>query len=997
MSRRDVPGRALMFMPVSRSVPHSIIRALLGSPRVWLVLILLLAWGLRLYHLDTMSLWWDESLSWDRALNTIPNILSNTIVIQNVATRDLHPPLYFLLLHVSVLVAGATEFALRFFSAFANELTLALLFPLTVRLVKNKFVALLAVLFAAVSPFYVWYSQEARPYALVLLWSALAVYALLRWLDTKPRAWRALTSRWFIGFGIAFLLTLTTHYLSFVLLPFFAATLLLYDTAAPTWRARLASPLTALAILLCGGFAAILVLLPRGAQDLASWDQVGATFVPFFIMLRDVWNSFAVGVTANLDTVAWLDLYLLALWCVGVFSTVRVKTRTVRLALFLVCYLFLPAVVLQLGSYLRPLYLNSRHLITTSPAFYIGLAIGVHALAHKIANIRPQTADGGRTTNRAPRVVRHPSSVVIATIVATVLILPILGGALYSLNNLYYDTAYAKDNHKAWSQFLRERLRPDDYLLLVAPQAEKIVAYYAPEGLRWESLPHLAQTQDWQIFLDRESVLNAYRKHGRVWFLEIHQPVGDPKFAINQLLHKYGAPVDIVYFPAIASRIILQQFVYRGAAQPDDIALPNPVEIQYSNRLKLKGYDAPRQMEPGTRAAVKLYWRLSGKSPTDISVSLRVVDDAGKVWGQWDAPPIGNLFPVSKWAGRTIYLDQHDLVVDPGAPPGEYKIEMQVYRAAGHEPLTANLPDNTTREVLELGTLQVTRPTTPRDPTTLIVDQHTNVDFGAVVRLVGYDVEPNAAPGTAIPLALYFQVTRNPEQNLTGSVTLTAPWWQVWNRARAVTPFTLDLTNRQVGDIVQANVGARVPGDANAGAYELKLALDDYAPQTFLNFANELNLATVAVQALTRSTNMPAIQNTVNARLGEQVEFLGYDLDAPENLKPGDTVQMILYWRALQPMDTPYKVFTHLINAQNEIFGQQDKEPLDGARPTTSWAAGEIFTDRYEFQVAPNVTPGKYQIEIGMYHPTDFTRLPTFDVNGNALGDRILFGELRVP
>ncbi len=932
-----------------------------------------------------MSLWWDESLSWDRALNSIPNILNNTILIQNVATRDLHPPLYFLLLHFSVLAAGTTEFALRFLSAFANELTLALLYPLTYLLVKNKLVALLTVLFAAVSPFYVWYAQEARPYALVLLWSTFAVYALLRWLKTSPQAWRALGSRWFVLFGLAFVLTLTTHYLSFILLPFFAATMLLYDNAAQTWRARLTSPLTALAALLLGGFAAILIVLPRSAADLASWDQVGATFVPFFIMLRDVWNSFAVGVTANLDTVVWLDLFLVALWCVGVFSTIRVKSRAFHLALFLVCYLFLPAMVLQLGSYLRPLYLNSRHLITTSPAFYIGLAIGVHALANKIANRRRQPAQ-----NKTARAA-------IYALGAIGLTLPVLAGAFSSLNNLYYDATYAKDNHKAWSQFLRERLRPDDYLLLVAPQAEKIVEYYAPEGLPWESLPHLAQTQDWQIFLDRESVLNAYRQHGRVWFLEIHQPVGDPKFAINQLMHKYGEPVDIVYFPAIASRIILQQFVYRGATLPDDSILPNPTELQYGSKLKLKGYDAPRQMEPGTRAAVKLYWRLSGKSLNDISVSLRVVDEHGKVWGQWDAAPVGNLFPVSKWQGKQIYVDQHDLVVDPGAPPGTYTIVMNVYRAAGHEPLAAQLPDGRESESFTLGELQVTRPAAPRDPATLVVDQQMNVPFGDAVRLVGYDMEPHAVPGNAVPLTLYFQVTRPAEKNIAGEIELAAPWWQFWNRTRAVTPFTLDLTNRQAGDIVQANIGARVPGDANAGAYDLKLSLAEYAPHTLLNFGNAWNLATVDVQALARSTNMPAIQNSVNARLGDKVEFLGYALDAPDALKPGDTVKLKLYWRALQPMDTSYKVFTHLINAQNEIFGQQDKEPLDGARPTTGWAAGEIFSDSYEFQVAPNAGPGTYQIEIGMYHPTDFTRLPTFDANGAPLGDRIVFGELRIP
>jgi mannosyltransferase len=973
-------------MQASRSSKYGALRTLFSAPRVWLVLVLWLAWALRLYHLGSMSIWWDESLSWDRATSPLVNILSNTIYIQNVATRDLHPPLYFLLLHFAILAAGATEFALRFLSAYANLLTLAMLYPLTRLLCKNKLVAWLTVLFAALAPFYVWYSQEARPYALVLLWSTLAVYALLRWLKTNPSSGRAWFSRWFMIFAVALILTLVTHYLSFVLLPFFAATMFIFGDRVRAWRARMFSPVTLTAAAMLAAFGTILFLLPRSVQDLASWDQAGASFVPFFIMLRDVWNSFAVGLTANLDQVALLDLLLVALWLVGMFSTLRVKRREVRLALFLFCYLFLPAIMLQLGSYLRPLYLNSRHLITTSPAYYLGLAIGVDALARRCARV-----------TRASRVPDHRAVVAYAFAFAAVAGV-FVAGASFSLYNLYYDAAYAKDDHKAWAEFLRERLRPDDYLLLVAPQAEKIVQYYAPPNLQWESLPHLGQTQDWQMFLDRESVLNAYRHHGRVWFLEIHQPVGDPKHAINNLMYRYGEPVDIVYFPGISTRIILQQFVYRGVEQPKDAKLPNPVEITYDDNLQLLGYDAPRQMEPGTRAAVKLYWRLNHKTPNDVSVSLRVTDANGQIWGQWDAPPVGNLYPVSKWVRKTIYLDQHDLVVDPGTPPGTYTIEMTVYRAAGHEALAAKRADASDELAsVSLGELQVTRPPQPMDPRTLIMDQHTDIPFGSAVRFVGFDQEQTASPGNAVPLTLYFQGMQNLDTTMTGQVELTAPWWQLWNRTRAVTPFTLDLHHRQAGDIAQVNLGAHVPGDADAGTYTLRLSLDGLGPQTILPSGNDLAFAEVQVQALARSTEMPAISQPLNARLSDSIEFLGYDLNAPQPLKPGDPIKLKLYWRALKPVDTSYKVFTHLINSQNEIFGQEDQEPLSGARPTTSWAPGEIFSDAYEFSVAHNAGAGTYHIEIGMYDPTNLKRLPTFDANGSPTGDRIVFGELRIP
>src|ERR687885_209843 len=151
-------------------------------PRLWLIGIHLLAWALRLAHLGSMSIWWDESLSYTRALQDIPTILSNVIPIQGILTRDLHPPLYFVLLHFAVLAFGVSEFALRVLSTFANVLTVALLYPVAQRIARAgrirgaRIIGVLAAFFAALSPFYVWYSQEARPYALVLFWSLLAVY-----------------------------------------------------------------------------------------------------------------------------------------------------------------------------------------------------------------------------------------------------------------------------------------------------------------------------------------------------------------------------------------------------------------------------------------------------------------------------------------------------------------------------------------------------------------------------------------------------------------------------------------------------------------------------------------------------------------------------------------------------------------------------------------------------------------------------------------------------
>ena len=92
-----------------------------------IVLFLLLSWALRLHSLDGKSIWSDEGLSVYRARQSIPFIVTNKIVIQNVVTKDTQPPLYFVLLHLVRGVAGETEFALRFLSACFAALIVPLL------------------------------------------------------------------------------------------------------------------------------------------------------------------------------------------------------------------------------------------------------------------------------------------------------------------------------------------------------------------------------------------------------------------------------------------------------------------------------------------------------------------------------------------------------------------------------------------------------------------------------------------------------------------------------------------------------------------------------------------------------------------------------------------------------------------------------------------------------------------------------------------------------
>jgi len=138
----------------------------------------------------------------------------------------------------------------------------------------------------------------------------------------------------------------------------------------------------------------------------------------------------------------------------------------------------------------------------------------------------------------------------------------------------------------------------------------------------------------------------------------------------------------------------------------------------------------------------------------------------------------------------------------------------------------------------------------------------------------------------------------------------------------------------------------------------------------------------------------PTIQHPLPATLGNQIQFLGYDLD-PVSIKPGQTLHLALYWQALAEMDESYTVFTHLLDKENRIWGQKDNVPVEGTLPTCCWTKDEIITDEYEILLQPDAPPGQYVIEIGMYQLETGQRLEVRD-GPEREGNRILLSTVEV-
>ena len=155
-----------------------------------LLALILLGFWLRVHNLDAFSFWTDEGLTPARSGYPIAQILRNEIVIQGYVSTDTHPPLYYLIIHVTRQLFGLSDFAFRYPSVLFGVLLIPLLYQLGRRLVPSPFgrglgrgslvLGLLVALLAAVNPLQVYYSQEARMYTLLVLLATGMSYALWR-------------------------------------------------------------------------------------------------------------------------------------------------------------------------------------------------------------------------------------------------------------------------------------------------------------------------------------------------------------------------------------------------------------------------------------------------------------------------------------------------------------------------------------------------------------------------------------------------------------------------------------------------------------------------------------------------------------------------------------------------------------------------------------------------------------------------------------------------
>lgn len=460
--------------------------------RLFLLCLVLLAFGLRLYHLDYQSLWRDEV----DAILFARRDLSGLVPL--FVTPGHNGPLYYTILHFWIRLVGDSEFSVRFLSLLCGVLATPLIFRLGRRWVGDWGGAVGALL-CATSPYLVWYSQEGKMYALLFLLSMTSTLVYLLAMErNRVYLWAS--------YLMVTAVSLYVHLLAILIVPFH---LLLFLVTWPRYRAAWKSWLATFAIL-------ALPYLP-----LARWE-VALLVRPFTTGHQFYWLHEILTVLLfafSLNAAPYRNVLALALFVFLLLGglvlhrrqpikpgrgALRAVLRAHRESIVLGLYLFVPIVCLFLVSLGMPIF-TDRYLITVVPAYLLLLAGGVVA-------------------------VRERSTGLAAVCLAGVL-----------ASNIYVVTLQGhikiKSDFRSAAAYVEEDGRGDQFVFLI-PQGRAVFDYYYGDQLTWVDAPYTNGGMGWQGVAAEMDV--ATQGHGEVWFVVSETELWDERGLVKQWFDDNG-------------------------------------------------------------------------------------------------------------------------------------------------------------------------------------------------------------------------------------------------------------------------------------------------------------------------------------------------------------------------------------------------------------------------------------------------------------------------
>ena len=770
---------------------------------VLLILILLLALVLRANKLDGQSLWSDEGNSAALAARSLPQIARDS-------ARDIHPPLYYWILHIWTRLLGNGETALRSLSSMLGVLQVWFVYLLGWRL-HDRRMGLLAAFLAAVAPFQVYYSQEARMYMLLAVCGTALMYGLVRIVQSQSTPGQR-TATWY-GYGaitfVSAVAGLYTHY-SFPIVLAVANLLYVVWWIASLRAGGAASRLALWALPQMAAFLLFMPWLPTAVQRVTSWPGTTSPYGAsegLLLAIRTL--AFGPSCSTRLDTL-WLIpsgvLLMLALAWTRRRPEETCNSPVQPLAswfvwLIPVAWVAAPVVMMFVLNLVKDAYL--KFLLVASAPLCILTARGFSALVPSPARLRTQAAGISRTC--------------VSVVALCALVLSLVATAL-SLHRYYDDSSCARDDYRGIAQYVASVSTPDDAILLNAPGQLETWEYYDRSSLAVYAMPLQRPPDPVATISELESIAAS---HTTLFALLWATDESDPHQIIETWLDQHAFKANDTWQGNV--RFVTYAFPQQGALQ-NVVITPNALfgdliwlrEVQVLN-------DYP---EPGDIVQVSLAWEAEQPIAQRYKVTLQLLDDRSQVLAQRDAEPVGESRPTSTWPTHERIQDAHGLPIPLGTAPGNYRLIAALYDpTTGERLLLANDSDH-----LDLPSVAVVRPSAPPDPAVLPIRFRRSFDFGDV-KLLGHDRYKRGfahAPdillhaGDLLHFTMFWQATDQPREDWSFTlrlrdqpVALSAPLVGDWYQT----------SQWHAGEIVRGEHDLQLPNDLRPGSYHLLVSL----------------------------------------------------------------------------------------------------------------------------------------------------------------------------
>lgn len=312
-----------------------------------LIILTIIGLILRLYHMGDVSLWLDEVLVYNNSQQSFLEIVKSS-------AYDPNPPLFYWIEHI-MLHFGSSEFILRLAPAIIGTITIPVIYFVGTEFYDRN-VGLITASLLTFSEYHLWYSQEARPYSLVLFLFLIALIFYFKALRTDS------VSYWLL-FGFFVSLACWAHYSVLIILPGLFLWMVISRVGLPLKKSFIKPTLLTIV-------AFLLLLSPIILDALRSfyfkfsetpnWGDRGPDLIISII------GNFSGSMAGSNFVYITIFIILCFLGFIQLFRTNPNKF------LFLVITILVPLTVGYWISYMMPTV--SRYFIVLIAFFYIGIA-----------------------------------------------------------------------------------------------------------------------------------------------------------------------------------------------------------------------------------------------------------------------------------------------------------------------------------------------------------------------------------------------------------------------------------------------------------------------------------------------------------------------------------------------------------------------------------------------------------------------------------------------